>query len=217
MKLTPKKKYWKTYWPLYLVAFTAIAIIIGRIVQPTLTFDNVSLILFAIAAIAILLPYILRDLPPISEFEIAGVKAKFEQRLESLEKSVVGNEQESQEIELPAKPASLNWQEYFKEYDTIIGSSVSNIEKVIRAANLVERMIFDAAQAFGVIEGKARKNTRAIVEELAKNDLITETERDAFLEFSSIRNEVVHGKVSVTDSQTNRFLDIGWKLVKTFA
>jgi uncharacterized protein YutE (UPF0331/DUF86 family) len=218
MDETKSKSFWKVYLPLYSVALAAVVIIIARIINKDITFDNISLILFAIAAISILLPYLLRGLPPLKKVKIGDYEVEFDQKLRSLESKIIESEQEIQETEIQTKSASVNWQEYFREYSSIIKSPISNVEKILAAANLVERMIIDAAKAYDIIEDNARKNTQAIIAEMEKQGLISRAERDAFSEFSGLRNQVVHGGIlSPTDSQTARFLDLGWRLVRTFA
>lgn len=215
------KRYLMRYWPLYVVAFLAAGIIAARMKWPLLVFDNTSLILFAIAAIAVFIPILFRILPPLKKFKFGDYEFEFEERLRSLESKVIESEHEPKQPEVTAKQAaaysSLSWQEYFREYNSIISSSVSNVEKILAAANLVERMILDAAEEFD-LEGVNRKNTRVLIAQMEKQELISTAEREAFMEFSNIRNEVVHGgRLNPTDSQTARFLDLGWRLVKTFA
>jgi len=217
MNETINKALWRVYWPLYLVALAAVIVIVARILNKDITFDNISLILFGIAATCILVPYLLRGLPPLRKLKVGDYEVEFEEKLRSLENKVIESEQEVQETKVPPRSESVDWREYYREYNSIIGSSVSNVEKILAASNLVERMILDAARAFDIDNGNIRKSARGVIVEMERQGLISQAERAAFAEFSDLRNRVVHGILSPTDSQTARFLDLGWRLVRTFA
>jgi uncharacterized protein YutE (UPF0331/DUF86 family) len=215
------KRYFMRFWPLYVVALLAAGVIAARMKWPSLIFDNTSLILFAIGSISILLPFLFRGLPPLKRFKFGEYEIEFEEKLRSLESKVIQSEHELKSTQIKDKGASTHlsfgWQEYYRDYNSIISSSVSNVEKILAAANVVERIILDTAQALDLVAGTPRKNTRTIIVEMKKQGLITEAEQEAFIEFSNIRNDVVHGNnLNPSESQTARFLDLGWRLVRTF-
>jgi len=206
--------------PLQIIAASAAAIIVARLFWRSLNFDNTSLILFAIAAGALAIPYIFRLLPPLKSLEAGPVKAEFDRDIARLELNVVATESErsKQHPERTEPPGAVSWEKYFDEYFTIVNSGTSNTEKILAAAILVERMIGNVAKAFNLPELGQHMTARAIVDRLAQSQIIGTDEKKAFDDFWSLRDRVVHGGVGgPSNEQTARILDLVWRLVKTLA
>src|SRR3569623_2273818 len=71
------------------VSLAAILLILARMFFPALVFDSTSLILFAIAAVAFLLPRLLGLLPPLKKAKYGDFEVEFDEAIERLEERVV--------------------------------------------------------------------------------------------------------------------------------
>src|SRR5262245_4032720 len=81
-------------WPIYAIAAISGLLVVARMKWPTLLFDNVSLILFAIGAGAVALPHLIRLLPPLKTLKAGPIEAEFklEQELLQFERKVIASE-----------------------------------------------------------------------------------------------------------------------------
>ncbi len=172
--------------------------------------DTTTVLLIGLA----ILLYIMPDINNLSKFKYGDVELEFEKDVDRIEKLVV-----AEEVALESKPlvegsqSKIDWQHYYAEYREITSANTSNIEKILRASQLVELMITEAGKDFEV-EGKS---PRQIMQNLHKNELISKVEYDLFLEFQALRNKVIHGEIKeINDGLTVRILDILWRIVRTF-
>src|SRR5215208_172183 len=198
----------RSVWPFYIGAAMALACLVVRALWPDLRFDNVSLILFALALVAALLPHVLGSLPPLKSLKYGDFAAEFDEAISGLEEKVVASEA-SRPAAAPPQAASevgtASWEKFFDEYFRIVNSPTSNVEKILAASILIEGMVINAASALGLEMVGPRTNVRSVVEMLAKQGLISQAERAAFEDFWSLRNQIVHGRIgSPTDEQTAR-------------
>jgi len=199
----------------------ALACIVARAILPDLRFDNVSLILFALALVAALLPHILHSLPPLKALKYGDFTAEFDKAIRGLEKKVVASEASrpaATSSQVVPELGAASWEKFFDAFFKIANSPASNTEKILAASILVEGMILNVAAAFGLGKIGPQTNARNVVEKLAERSLISQEERAAFEDFWSLRNQVVHGRIgSPTDEQTARILDLAWRLVRALA
>jgi uncharacterized protein YutE (UPF0331/DUF86 family) len=206
--------------PLYIVAISAVVVIVARLLWRSLNFDNTSLILFGIAAGALVIPYLFNVLPPLKSLEAGPVKAEFDRDIARLERNVAASEGERSKPRADRRDTSeaIGWEKYFDEYFSIVNSTTSNVEKILAAAILVERMIGNVAQALNLPEIDQRATPLTIVDRLAEAQIIGNEEKEAFDDFWLLRDRVVHGAMgSLSNEQTARILDLIWRLVRTLA
>jgi uncharacterized protein YutE (UPF0331/DUF86 family) len=141
---------------------------------------------------------------------------------DDLERKVTATET-SPPSQLPSKAlargseSQSTWQGFFDEYLALVNSYASNVEKIIAATILLEKMIDTFVAAFEPELGPRGRGPRVAIERLAEQDLITPQERDAFMDLWMVRNKIVHEGIQPTDEQTARLLDLVWRLVRTLA
>lgn len=168
-----------------------------------------------------LLPQLLSRLPPIKSIKYKDFSAEFEKDIAALEKKVIASESAPvppTTTEIAKKPGTVSWEQFFDEYYRIVNSPSSNVEKILSASILVERMLTNVASAFGIVSQGPHTPPRGLVEKLAKENLISGAEMEAFSDFWAIRNKVVHGAIgTLSDEQTARYLDLAWRLVRALA
>ncbi len=215
---------WTQALPFYLVAASALLLMILKIVVPGFLFDTTSLILFSIASFILLLPRLAIILPPLKRLKLWEFEAEFADALNAFERKVEATEEEPPTIAKTAEQQARverqstypeMFKEYVTEYQRILSTRSSNREKIVSAAILVERMVMEAARELGLPIHK--KVPKAIMIELTAQGFITKTELEAFDEFWNVRNLAVHSGVEITDEQTARLLDLVFRLVRTFA
>lgn len=207
-------------WPLYLVAAGALGLVAARMIWPLLLFDNTSLVLFGLAAIALLVAYL-----PIKRIKWGEFEAELDRAVDHLERKVAASEAAPPVAAAARPPADVpgpsrstpTWQRFFDEYISLMNSPASNVEKIVAAAIMLERMVETAAESLTPEQTGRARGTRGMINEFAEHGLISDEERSAFLEFWSIRNRVVHEGIQPTDEQTARLLDLVWRLMRTLA
>ncbi|MCQ9377752.1 hypothetical protein [Methyloversatilis sp. XJ19-49] len=216
----PADAYRVPRWPFIVVATTCIGVIAARMFWPKIHFDTTSLILLSIAFVAFLIPFL--DVKRLKwgdfELELQGLVDDLEKTVTATESSI--SEPNGQGISRAHRSrrddTGSTWQKYFDDYSQIIQSSVSNTEKILAAAILIERMIETVAADFD-LQLRPGGGPRATVSSLLTQGLITADEIRAFHDFWAIRNRIVHGGAEPTDDITARILELGWRLVRVFA
>lgn len=202
----------------YLIAGTSIGIVVLREIYPSLKFDGISLMLLAIAALAISLPRLIELLPPLKKAKYKDFEIEFEKEIEVLESQVkeITNEAEETELKGTAKYPPLH-AAYVEEYQNIVSSAEPNMQKVLRAAILTEKIVLQAARDLDIeIQGNT-KSPAVVIKALVADGAITEKECSIFTSFWDLRNKVVHGHMAeLTDSQTTRIMSMLWRLITIF-
>jgi hypothetical protein len=207
-------------WPLFVVATGSLVLIAVRMIWTSLKFDDTSLILFGVAAIALLVGYL-----PIKRIKWGEFEAEIDRAVDDLERKVVATEAAapspitSKTLPPGSLPSQLapTWQQFSDEYIGLVNSPASNVEKIVAAAILLEKMIGTAATTLGPDIEARRRGPRALIDRLAEQNRITAGEKAAFMDFWAIRNRVIHEGIQPTDEQTARLLDLVWRLVRTLA
>jgi uncharacterized protein YutE (UPF0331/DUF86 family) len=203
-------------WPLFAIAGGSLSLIAARIIWPSLRFDNTSLILFGVAGLAILVAFL-----PLKRIKWGEFEAELDRAVDDLERKVTASEASPphhvSKAVAPTSTPQSSWQGFFDEYMALVNSPSSNVEKIIAASILLEKMI-DSFVASIEPELKLRgRGPRVAIDRLAENSLITPQERDAFRNLWEVRNKIVHEGLQPTDEQTARLLDLVWRLVRTLA
>ncbi|MFD2574471.1 hypothetical protein ACFSUS_27800 [Spirosoma soli] len=174
--------------------------------------DTTTIIIIGLA----ILLYILPELSNLTKFKYGDIELEFEKKVDELEKLIIEEEKVGGPVKIN-KESNVTWQSYYKEYNDILNSKSSNIEKILRAAQLVELMISVAGKDFGLDEHSKLKNSTSVIRELHKNALISKEELDIYNEFYSLRNKIVHGEIKeLSDALTIRILDLLWRIVRIF-
>ena len=207
-----KKKGLPVRWPLYLVAASAVGLVGARMAWPWLPFDNSSLILLGVAALALLVAYL-----PLKSIKWGEFEAEFDREVDALEQKVVASERApapkqqggTERIRGAAQAA-------YGKYTELLSSRASGVEKVLAAGVMLEQVIESAARDFKFDDLPPRANTKLVLDRFARDGLIARDEVEAFRDFWMIRNKVVHQGYVPTDEQTARLLDLAWRIIRTF-
>jgi uncharacterized protein YutE (UPF0331/DUF86 family) len=206
-------------WPLFAVAVGSLTLIAVRIIWPSFKFDHTSLVLFGVAALAMLAAFL-----PIKRIKWGEFEAELDRAVDDLERKVKASEIHSPPLgasrtvgRSPMSPSQPTWQRFFDEYIALVNSPASNVEKIIAATILLEKMIDTFATALGPEFAVQGRGPKFVIDRLAEQNLITPQERAAFIDLWAVRNKIVHEGIQPTDEQTARLLDLVWRLVRTFA
>jgi hypothetical protein len=206
-------------WPLFAIAACSLILIAVRIVWPLLKFDNTSVVLFAVAVLAVLVAFL-----PIKRLKWGEFEAELDRDVDKLERQVKATEAApppllaSKPLPTVAETASQpSRKRFYDEYIALVNSPASNVEKIIAASIMLDKIIDGYVDAFAPDFGPPSKGSRFAVERLAEQNLISSQERGAFMELSTVRNKIVHEGIRPTDEQTARLLDLVWRLVRTLA
>jgi uncharacterized protein YutE (UPF0331/DUF86 family) len=204
-------------WPLFALAGGSLSLIAARIIWPSLRFDNTSLILFGVAGIALLVAFL-----PLKRIKWGEFEAELDRAVDDLERKVTASEKSPaphhlSKIDAPVLNPHSTQDVFFNEYMALFTSPSSNVEKIIAASILLEKMI-DSFVTSMEPEIKVRgRGPRIAIDQLAETNLITPQERDAFRNLWAVRNRIVHEGLQPTDEQTARLLDLVWRLWRTLA
>lgn len=202
-------------WPLFAIAGGSLSLIAARIIWPSLRFDNTSLILFGVAGLAILAAFL-----PLKRIKWGEFEAELDRAVDDLERRVTATEaspapQHVSKAVAPTSASQPTWEVFFDEYMALVNSPSSNVEKIIAASILLEKMINSFVASIEP-ELKVRgRGPKIAIDRLAEENLITSQERDAFRNLWEVRNKIVHEGLQPTDEQTARILDLVWRLVRT--
>lgn len=177
-----------------------------------LKIDTTTIVIIGIAIVL----YILPELSNLSKFKYGDIELEFEKKVDELEKLIIAEEKVGGPTR-ENKETNISWQHYYKEYNDILNSKSSNLEKVLRASQLVELMISVAGKDFGLTDNSKLKNPTSVMRELHKNNLISDDELALYNEFYSFRNKIIHGEIKdLSDALTTRILDLLWRIVRIF-
>lgn len=200
---------------LRIIAVLILAVAILSVFQQRLDIiiDTNTVLLIGFALLAFLLP----EVSNLSKLRYGNIELEFEKKVNHLEKMVIAEESTSRTKPVLKTAKKSGWQEYDSEYKNILSSRSSNIEKILRASQLVERMIESAADDFGLAEGQQFKSPTSTMVDLHKHKFISDDELALYNEFYSLRNKIIHGEISeISDQLTARILDLLWRIVRIF-
>ena len=210
-------------WPFYLISFAALALLVMKLALPKLAMDGTALSLFGISCVAAILPRLAVLLPNVKSVKVGDFEAEFDTAIGSIEKKVAAHEREPvgpapvvSDRLASARPEAVEARReiYYERFQKILTAPMSNREKIVSAAMLVERMAIETARARGLQADP--KNARAAIAELCRQGTISTLEQSALDEFLDFRNRAIHGKGDISDSQTARLLDIVSRLMRSF-
>jgi hypothetical protein len=171
---------------------------------------------------AIVLAYV-----PLKKLKIGDFEAELVEEVDRLERKIQASEATT-EVKRGAVDGELTtskvdfrkqdtWKEFFTEYNRILTSSASNVEKVISVSVLVEKTLEVATRSLDIPQENLGRGARQQLKWLSNRGLVGDAEQAAYEELMHIRNKVVHGGVSPSDETTARILDLAGRLVRAFA
>ena len=193
----------KTF-PKILVSFVAIVISAAHIFMPSVTIDAITLILFLLAVLPWLLPYI-------KEFEIPGV-VKI-----SLPETKAATDKLGEDQIIKLKPVHLK-ADTLPPRVTVTGSKEPPFEYLRRASetepNLalvgfrieIEKRIIRLAETSGI--STDRVGLHRLVGELVERDVISKSSASGLIELIALGNQAAHG-ANVTREAAEWVLDVG--------
>lgn len=209
----PAPKRWTppVRWPLYLISVGAVGLVGARMAWPWLPFDNNSLILLGVAALALVVAYL-----PLKSIKWGELEAEFNSDVAALAQKVVASEQAPP----PKTPRTERLhgaaRASYDKYAELLSSRGSNVEKILGAGVMLEQVVDAAAKEFEFKDLRPGAGTMSVLSRFAREGLVGQAEMEAFRDFWAIRNKVVHQGYIPTDDQTARLLDLAWRLIRVF-
>lgn len=203
----------------YLVALVALALLIVRAVWPDLRVDEISLVLFALAALALFW----RDIAPVAgrirKFKAWGIEVELSERIGELtERTEAAARQVSKEMEAeraqPQGPARMpavvtRW---------IEGGAADPRAGLLLVAIEIEQAIRQLAARHGVSAGVGTLSARRALSDLAKREVVPRQVVPLFDEFWQVRNRVVHGAgFQLPPGQLYELVDVGFRILELLA
>lgn len=214
-------------WPLYTIAVVSLLLIVVRMIWPLLRIDNTSLILLGVATVALLVALL-----PIKRIKWGEFEAELDRALDAVEKTVKATEIAQEIADIPKREIveidevdrsqggdiftprfSPEKQKIYDDYLIIVNAAISDVEKIVAATVLLEKVIAKAVTEAG-LAAKGGRGPRAGVARLVWAGKITQEEEKAFVDAWNLRNRIIHEGIKPTSEQTARFLDILWRLIE---
>jgi hypothetical protein len=216
-------------WPLFSISVASFVLVVVRMIWPTLRIDNTSLILVGIATLSLLVALL-----PIKRIKWGEFEAELDRALDVADRKL-----EATEVVQPAKVAiGANHVELtqsqkdaeafverflpeetrktFDEYIGLVNSPVSDLEKIVAATVLLDKVLAKAMAKSGD-DAKQFRTSRTAINQLVKAGALTKDEGDAFTDVWKLRTKIIHEGMKPTGEQTARFLDILWRLILKLA
>lgn len=222
-----------------LVAFALVVLAALQISEEyiNLHINDTTLVILGFAAIVLLIP----ELPNLSRFKYKDFELEFKEKavlkeVNKIQKLVQTEEvspsekkkerpkteKKSKEDESKSQTANKDlqdWLYYIREYGDLIKLNISNLEKVLRAFQLVELMINTAVEDFELVDKNTKiRSPHQAMQILLKEGFVSSQEYEIYQEFQLLRNKVIHGELrDISDSLTARILDLLNRIVRIFA
>lgn len=172
-----------------------------------------------ILAVAVLL-FCVGDLSNLSKFKFGDLEMEFGEKLGELENMIT-----TEEVS-PTSPNAIKTgnninkgqleSKFYQAYEAIFNSSSSNLEKVLRASQLLEEMLLDVGKKLEM-EPQQSRNASMVVNQLSRAGLLSPQEVSIYKEFSQIRNQIIHKDIGLLDDAvTVRMLDLILRMIRIF-
>jgi len=194
----------------YALATVSFLIVIARMVWPTLTFDQTSLILVVLAAAVLLL----RDFPEtihrLRRFEWGNVKVELDEQLKNLATRTEKAEQE------PSK-SRMQIQKALPDDVLVRFAQVGSDPRasLVLLAVEIERAIRNLAGCYGLYRRHPQDTARALLSEIVAEGIVPQDIRGLFEDFWFIRDSVVHGvHFDVREGELYQLVDLGLRILK---
>jgi hypothetical protein len=196
-------------WQRYVIAGTGLAIVVARMVKPSIYFDDVSLWLFVLAALILLVPDIGDVLSRVRRIRKGDLQLELEGRIGEL----------ALETEIVEKKVGRE-QDLYTVVDMrdlrerIAGALRDPRGGLVTIAVEIEALLGDLAEQFGIAPRSRYMSPTGVVEELARRDLVPSELPPLFRDFWAVRNQAVHSiQYQPSSRHLYEILDLGIRIL----
>ena len=198
----------------FLIAVVALALVVVRALWPDIRLDEISLMLFALAALALLSP----DLAPIAgrirrlklwqiEVELSEKIGELAQRAEV----AAGEASAHRGAAVPGIRAGVPPE----VAERLADAAADPRAGLLLVAIEIEQAIRGLAAQYGISAGVGRVSTRRTLRELATRGAVPREVVPLFEDFWQVRNEVVHGAgFKVPTGHLYELVDVGFRILE---
>lgn len=195
----------------YIVAAICVGLIGVRAVWPEVRFDNISLTLLIVAALATLLPELRVALQRVKKVKFGDFEVELAEKLKALASGT--EEVESSVAQQDRQPLAVE-PSYSNVESWLAAAATSPRASLVLLAIEIEKAVRDLAMAAKIPEAKRPLLTRHIGI-LAKRGVIDERIVPLFRDFWAIRNSVVHGQhFELSEGKLYELLELGLRIVR---
>lgn len=212
------KNIWRSAWQRGLIVFVCLALILSRLIWPDLAVDWITVVLVAIATLAILLPsyeslwpHVYQLLPYVKKLKVAGVEVELSDEIKKLSRDL----DEAKESLAENKTFSI-----FDLFEKTQSEVLEVVKTDARAALMVlaariEQLVMIRLAQKGLREkGRAIPMFRALTLGI-ENGVFPNEALEPFREFWELRNRVVHGQAfEVESTVVQSLVSIGLEVLK---
>jgi len=176
----------------YLVAVVALALVVVRAVWPDIRLDEISLLLFALAGLALLLPDFAPIASRIRRFKLWEIEVELSEKIGELaQRAEAAAEEASADRRVPGPGIPMGVPP--EVTGRIADAAADPRAGLLLVAIEIEQAIRRLAAQHGISAGFGRVSTRRTLRELAARDAVPREVVPLFEDFWRVRNEVVHG------------------------
>jgi len=196
----------------WVVAITCFGLIIARAVWPEIRFDNISLTLLAITALAVLLPELRKHLGPVKTVKIGPFEVDLGEKLEKLAgktailESVI--QERKEQIILKAMPEDRVplW---------LAQGGTDPRASLLLLAIEIERTIRNLAKAADVPQPYHTYPLYRLLGSLAERQIVDKRLVRLFRDFWAVRNTVVHGHhFEISEGKLYELIELGFRILR---
>ena len=213
------KTAWQTAWQRGLIVLVCLSLILSHLIWPELAIDWITIVLVAIATVAILLPsydtlwpQVSQVLPYVKKLKVAGVEVELSEEIKKLSKEV-----EDAKESLTEKKRNFSISDIYEQ-------SQSEVLDVLKTDPRAALMVLAARIEQMVMIRLAEKGLRAKGHEIpmframplgVEKGVFPEEVLEPFREFWELRNRVAHGQAFEVESNVVQSLvSIGLDVLK---
>jgi hypothetical protein len=198
----------------YLIALGALALVVMRAVWPDLRVDEISLVLFLLAGLALVWPEISPLASRIRSFRLWELEVELTEKISELtERAEAVATQASLERELarPEGPITLSPE----ATQWVIDAAADPRAGLLLVAIEIEQAIRRLAAQHGIASGVGRMSARRTLGELARREAVPPEVVPLFDDFWQVRNQVVHrAGFQLPTGQLYELVDIGFRILE---
>ena len=211
--------FWRTTWQRGLIVLVCLFLILSRLIWPDLAIDWITIVLVAIATVAVLLPsydtlwpQVSQVLPYVKKLKVAGLEVELSEEIKKL----------SKEVEV-AKESLTEQKKMFSTSD-VYEQSQSEVLEVLKTDSRAALMVLAARIEQMVMIRLAQKDLRAKGHEIpisramalgVEKGVFPEEVMEPFREFWELRNRVAHGQAfEVEPNVVQSLVSIGLEVLK---
>lgn len=198
----------------YLVAAASLALVVARAVWPDVRVDEISLVLFALAALALLLPDIAPVASRIRRFKLWNLEVELSEEISELAHRAEAAEREaSRERETAPAEAPVALAPEVRQW--VVEAAADPRAGLLLVAIEIEQAIQRLAARHGVASGVGRVSAHRTLVDLAERGVVPREVVPLFEDFWQVRNRVVHGAgFEVPAGQIYELVDVGFRILE---